>query len=196
VALAAALLVRGVTAVRLVGLLDLRVVLGLGVAAVGVGVSTVTASGVAASRLGVSTLGVRVVAVASALVTAAAGVALLLLRGLGLGVGIAVAYLGVAGIGVAALTARGGGVPRRRARVARLAFGAVSRGGGRAGRGVAPPRRDAPTPLAVTVEPPTPTAATPRPRTTRRSSRPTSRRAMAPASPLTRIAGARKFPGR
>src|ERR1044072_1196863 len=104
-------------AARLVGLLDHRVVLCLGIATVSIGVSTVAAVGVTAGRCGVATLGVRVV-VASAAMTTTAGVALLLLLGLGLGVGIAVAYLRVAGIGVSAVTTRRAGVAASRFRTA------------------------------------------------------------------------------
>src|SRR6188474_623456 len=117
----------------LVGLLDHRVVLGLGVATIGVGVSTVTTGRLAASRCGVSTLGVRlVVASASAVVPTTAGLALLLLLRLGLGNRVAVVLLGVAGIGVAAITTRGVGVAAirfgtslRDARLVALRVGAV-----------------------------------------------------------------------
>src|SRR6188474_2728418 len=75
----------------LVGLLDHRVVLGLAVATIGIGVAAVTTGRVAAFCRGVSTLGICITADRD-------------------GNCVAVPDLGVAGIGVAAITTRGVGV--------------------------------------------------------------------------------------
>jgi hypothetical protein len=124
-----------------VGLLDHRVVRGIGVATAGVGVAAVAAVGVTALRRGVSTIGVGIV-IAALVVTAAAGAVLLLVAAagavilllvaaagavrlpwpataaavlvrLGLGDRVAVVFLGVSGVGVAAFTALRFGVSAR-----------------------------------------------------------------------------------
>jgi hypothetical protein len=122
----------GTAAERLVGLLDHRVVRGVGVATAGVGVAAVAAVGVTARRRGVATLGVGVV-VASAMVPTAAGVALTLLLGLRFGVGVAVELLRVPGVGVSAVAARRFGVAAGRGRAALLHSRLVALRGARAG---------------------------------------------------------------
>src|SRR6188474_3786257 len=89
----------GTGARGLVGLLDHRVVLGLGVATIGIGVAAVTTGRIAAGRRGVSTLGVCITADRD-------------------GNRVAVPNLGVARVCVATFASGGVGVAASCARVA------------------------------------------------------------------------------
>ena len=103
-------------------LLDEGDVAGHGVAAVGLGATAVAAGGVAAGRAGVAPVGVgsaRVTHIGVTFGATAAAARLLCLLGLGdrFGVGVAVPLLRVAGVGAAAVTARGVGLAAGRLRL-------------------------------------------------------------------------------